>query len=138
MVEFYKWPEAARLLVTLLLTFCVAVQLLAALISSYRRPHSRLRVFENLLEFFVLLQIVALSLLFGQVMNGYNKNMIVPAGYGSLLYAICISIVTISCIVIAHSGKTSTVKVSSEGSHSVRASTIQWLSFINGRKPPAS
>jgi hypothetical protein len=112
MIEFYKWPEAARLLVTLLLTFCVAVQLLTALISSYRRPYSRPQLFENLLEFFVLLQIVALSLLFGQVMNGYNKNMIVPAGYGSLIYAICICIVIITCIVIARSGRARTGRVS--------------------------
>ena len=101
MAEFYTWTEAARDFITLLLVLCVITQTLTALLSHYRRPYSRSRLYENLMELFVLFQIVVISLPYGQVMNGYFASFIAPTGYGALLYiaAACVSL--IACVVIA-------------------------------------
>jgi signal transduction histidine kinase len=86
MTEFFLWTRDAQLLITLLIAVCVLGQALALALSYYRRSRSRIHYLEAVLELFVLLQIIVLSLLHGQVFHGYDMSLIAPTGYGALRY----------------------------------------------------
>ncbi|MDL2294831.1 hypothetical protein LJC60_09440, partial [Ruminococcaceae bacterium OttesenSCG-928-D13] len=88
MAEMVRWPEAARLATSFLLTLCVVVQTLALVLSYYRHPRNRARVLENLLEGCVLFQIFACTLLHGQLLYGYELGRIAPTGHVCLRYII--------------------------------------------------
>ena len=102
MSEFYTWAAASRVLVSILLALCVTAQTLAALFSFYRRPHSRARIFENLLELFILQQLLVLSMLHGQAQNSHYLGMITSNGYDTPLYVAAGAVILLSGIVIAH------------------------------------
>ena len=80
MAEFYTWPEAARLAVTLLLALCVLSQCLAMILSFFVLKR-RLRA---LLELFALALVLFCSLLHGQVVKSFETGLIAPVGYGPL------------------------------------------------------
>lgn len=84
MVEFYTWPWAARTSITFCFALCVLFQTLALVLCYYRHPRGRKWVFETLLEVLVLCQILACSLLHGQVVNAFELGFIPPTGYGAL------------------------------------------------------
>ena len=108
MVEFYTWRLAAHSLVTVLLIFCVLAQATATVLSNYRRPYSRVRVLENLLEIPILFHIIVLSVLQGQAASAHSSSILYPAGYGDLRYiavAAAIIIVLFACIVMVHTKK---------------------------------
>ncbi len=84
MAEFYTWPEQAHLLLTLLLVLSVLFQCLTLVFSFHRYPRGQGWFFENLLELWVLFQILICSLLHGQFLNMYGNGLIAPTGYGFL------------------------------------------------------
>lgn len=86
MAEFYSWSMTGRWMVTVLLASCVLLQTVAVVLSSYRYPRSRTRIFENLLEMAVLFQIIICSLLFGQAALSFEIGVIAPTGYVVLRY----------------------------------------------------
>ena len=84
MAELYSWPDPARLLFTAVLALAVLLQTAAVVLSFYRRLDRFSRLFENILELAVLLQILVCSLLHGQVMQGFGSTFIAPTWYGAL------------------------------------------------------
>lgn len=58
----------------------------------YRQEQSQRRVFENLLEVFILFSIIIYALLHGQVVNGHKNGIIVPLGYENLRITIFLAI----------------------------------------------
>ena len=103
MVEFYTWTQGARSCVTLLLALCVMAQTLAAVLSFYRRPRGTPRLFENLLELFLLSHIIVLSLLMGREQQSHLIGLIVPTGHVGLRYAATAFVVLSACITMAYS-----------------------------------
>ena len=103
MTEFYTWTQFERIFVSLLIVFCVLTQILAAVLSYYRNPHSNHRYSEDLLELFLLFHIIVLSLLMGQVQLSYYSGLIAPTGYIELRYITVACIVPFTCIVVMHS-----------------------------------
>jgi len=80
MAEFYAWPWPARLAVTLLLWLCVLAQALAVVLSFYRRG----RRWKTLLEALALALVLVCSLLYGQVISGFETGLAAPVGFGGL------------------------------------------------------
>ena len=108
MAEFYTWRLGEHSLLTVLLILCVLSETPAMVLSHYRRPHSRVRVFENLLELFILLHIIVLSLLQGRAMNAHPGGILYRAGYEDLRYlavGVVVLIVLCACIVASHTKK---------------------------------
>jgi len=103
-VEIYTWSSSSRILVSLLLALCVAVQALVVLFSFYRRPRSRENIPEYLTELSILFQILILSLLHGQSQNSYYMGIIVQTGYSTLLYIATGLVILSACIKTVHSG----------------------------------
>ena len=105
MIEFYSWTQVERTFVTLLIAFCVIVQTLATVLRYYQRPHPRLRLFENLLELFLLLHIIVLSLLMGEAQLGHFSGLIVPTGYVAMRYISTACVGVVACIAMIYTKK---------------------------------
>lgn len=105
MVEFYTWPAAARLFLTFFIALAVLFQALAVVLSFYRHRSCRSALPENFLELCVLLQILACSLLHGQVVQGYESSLIAPTGCGALRMAIFIALTLAAAAVLATTKK---------------------------------
>jgi signal transduction histidine kinase len=105
MLEFYKWSLAQRSLVTLLIALCVLAQTLAVVLGRYRRPKSRSRSLETLLEVTVLFGIIVLSLLQGQGQQSHFSSLIVETGYIALRYFAAAAVALLSFIVMAAAKK---------------------------------
>jgi len=105
MSEFYTWPMIARSFVVLLIAFCVIVQTFTVVASFYRRPRSNPRLFENILELFVLFHVIVLSLLMGQLQQSHHLGLIVPTGYIELRYIAAACVVFLSSVVIVYRKK---------------------------------
>lgn len=101
MAEFYAWPAAARLLLTFFIALSVLLQTLAALLSFTRHRSGRSQLPESVLELCVLLQVLACSLLHGQVMQGYADSLIAPTGYGALRISIFAALSLMAAVVAA-------------------------------------
>jgi len=102
MAEFYTWTLPNLIPITFLIALCILAQTPAMVISWYRRNRSRLNLFENLLELFVLVQVFILALMHGQVLGNYDIGLIAPIGYGGLSYAAvaaALFIILFSCII---------------------------------------
>ena len=93
MLEFCTWPWAAREIVTLLLALCVFVQAGAIIVSVYRRPRTLLWVMESGMELAVLFQILVCSLLYGQLINGYELALVPPSGNAGIRTAVFLLVV---------------------------------------------
>lgn len=104
MNEFYNWIEAARLFLTFFIALAVLCQTLATVLS-FNRHHSRRRFFENILEACVLTQVLACSLLHGQVIHNYENSLIGPTGYGALRIACFAAVLLMAVIVLMVSKK---------------------------------
>ena len=103
MVEFYKLTQLGRSFVTLLFALCVPLQTLTTVISYYRR--TRARLFETLLELFLLFHILVLSLPIGRAQLSNLLGLIVPTGYIELRYISATCVVLLACVVILYSKK---------------------------------
>ena len=91
MSEFYAWPLAARLAITLIFALCVLSQTLAAALNFYRRRSAVERVFENALELSVLAQIIVISMMHGQVMQAIDTGLLPETGYADLRVAVFVA-----------------------------------------------
>lgn len=100
MAEFYHWPEAARLLMSVLLALCMLMQAVALVFSHYRHPRSRSRILENLLELCVLLHIFICVLLHGEMLFSYEIGLIAPTGHVGLRYAVFALAVLLALLVV--------------------------------------
>ena len=106
--EFYTWRLGEHSLLSVLLILCVLAETPAMVMSRYRRPRSRVRVFENLLEVFILLHIIVLSLLQGRAIHAHFVGILYRAGYEGLRYvSVGVAVLTVlcACIVTAHTKK---------------------------------
>jgi len=105
MTEFFTWRLTVHSLVTVLLIFCVIAQATATILSHYRRPYSRVRILENLLEILILFHIIILSMLQGQAINAKNISILYSIGYDGLRYiaiTTVILIVLFACIIFVY------------------------------------
>ena len=105
MTEFYTWTLVDRSWVTLLLALCVISQTLAAVLSYYRHPHTRPHLLESLLEMFLLLHIIVLSLPMGQGQLSHNSGLIAPTAYVELRYIAAAAGIVLTSLVMANRKK---------------------------------
>ena len=98
MTEFYVWPLAARLVLTLFFAVCLLSQTMSAILSVYRRRGSFRRIVENALEFAILAQLLVCSMLHAQVMQAVVVWLIPATGYVELRIAI-FAIITVLLII---------------------------------------
>ncbi len=105
MAEFYLWPRSLCYFVTLMIALCFLLQTLTTLASFYRHPRSRGRIFETLLELFVLCYVFVCSLLHGEAMQAHDMGLFAPSGYGGLRLASFIAVALFAIIVVAETGK---------------------------------
>lgn len=99
MTRFYAWPGAALLVLTFVVALTVLSQTLA-MVRSFQRHHKhRGQSLEDILELSVLLQILACSLLHGQVMQNYSSSLIAPTMYGAF-HIFCFVAVTLMAILV--------------------------------------
>lgn len=101
MVEFYTFSWTARIAITFLLGVCVLSQTLTFIINFYRQRLKTLRILETLFEASMLCEILLLSFLYGQVVNGYKNGFVVPTGYESIrILLFCVILIFIVVIII--------------------------------------
>lgn len=84
MIEFYAFSWAARIGVVFILGVCVLSQTITLVINFYRQRMKTLRILEALFELAMLCEILLLSFLYGQVVNGYKNGFVVPTGYENI------------------------------------------------------
>ena len=101
MIEFYTWPLAARLAVTLFFAACLLSQAMSAILSFYRRRGSLGRIVENALDFAVLAQLLVCSMLHGQVVQAAVVSLIPETGYAGLRIAVFAIITVLAIIAVA-------------------------------------
>ncbi|NLF80617.1 MAG: hypothetical protein GX572_05440 [Clostridia bacterium] len=99
MIELYTWPEAARLLLTLLIALAVLLQTAAMVLSFQRHESGPGHWGENCLELLVLMQILACSALHGQIHHNYFNSLLAPTGYG-LLRILCFAAIVLMAAVV--------------------------------------
>ena len=81
MIHFYNLSGNIQLFVTFLVGLAVISQTFMFMLNRYRYRFNRLRVFENALEIFVLVELIILAILLSQVVNGYQNGFIIDSGY---------------------------------------------------------
>ena len=102
MFEFYTWTLMECSAVTLLIALCVIAQTLTVVMSCYRRRSGIARIFENMLEFFLLFHIIVLSLLMGQEQQSHFGGLIVPTGYVEIRYISAVFVALFACVVMVY------------------------------------
>ncbi len=105
MAEFYTWPRSACYFLSLIIALCVLAQTLAVMVSVYRHPRSRGRVFEMILELFILGHVFACSLLHAQAMLGYDMSLFTPSEYGVSRIVFFAAIALLALLVTAETRK---------------------------------
>ena len=98
MAEFFLLPRGISYLLTLIFALCALSQTLLMVLSSYRYPHNRIRVFETLLELVILGNIIVCSILHGQTMQSYEMGLLAPMGHTSLRILFFVLIVASSIL----------------------------------------
>ena len=99
MIEFFTFSWGGRIAITFILGLCVLAQTLSIVLNFYRFDQTIRRVFEILLEFFILCEIIMLSFMHGEVINGYNNGIVVAIGYENIRISIFLSILMVAIIV---------------------------------------
>jgi hypothetical protein len=99
MIEFYTASWVTRIFITFILGIGVLSQTLATVLNFYRHDQTTRRVFENLFEMFIVVEILIFSLLHGEVVNGYKNGILVPVGYENIRIAIFIIILILGIVV---------------------------------------
>lgn len=107
MSEFYRFSWVLQNLVTLLLGITVLAQTLAMVLNYFKYRLSAPKILDNLYEATILLEILILSLLHGQVVNGYKNGFVVLSGHERIriLGFIAMSILSIGISYISKTGK---------------------------------
>ena len=105
MAEFYLWTQTVTYLVTLMFALCVLSQTLTTVLSFHRFPRSRARIFETLLELFILGNVFVCSLLHGETREAYLIGILAPTGYGDARIVMFSVIVILAAVVFALTGK---------------------------------
>lgn len=98
MIEFYNFSWKARILITVILGLCVLGQTLAMVLNFYRNRLNPRIALKNLLEIFILLQVLVFSFLHGQIVNGYKTGFVVASGYENI--RIVLFILTLTLLVL--------------------------------------
>ena len=96
MIDFFNFSSTSLIFIALIIGFCVLAQTLALVLRFFRHGLTTLGTFKILLELFILLEIFNFSLLYGQMLNGYNNGIAVPSGYENIR----IPIFLIICILV--------------------------------------
>lgn len=103
MIKFFTLSAATHIFITFILGICVLAQTLALVLNFFRHGPSTTRVFENFLEISILFEILIFSLLYGQMVNGYNNGFVVPTGYENtrilIFLVILIFVIVVSILV---------------------------------------
>ena len=81
MIGFYTFSSTTHIFIIFLLSICVLAQTVALLLTYYSHRINELGTIENFLEVAILCQILLFSLLYGQVVNGYNQGFVMESGY---------------------------------------------------------
>ena len=98
MIEFYTVSWVTRILITFLIGICVLLQSLTIMLGFYRYNKTQQRIFKNLFEVGILIQILMFSLLHGEVVNGYKNGIVIPAGYESMRISIFLGILILGLL----------------------------------------
>ncbi len=104
MNEFFMFSWESRMLITVLLGFCILFQTLAIIFNFYRNRFNRRLIFKNLLEIAILGEILLFSLLHGQVVNGYKNGFVVPTGHENMRI-IVFYVITVLVIIVCFLNK---------------------------------
>jgi signal transduction histidine kinase len=99
MIEFFTFSWGGRIAITFILGLCVLAQTLSIVLNFYRQSKTTQRVFENLLEFFILCEIIILSFMHGEVVNGYKNGIVVAIDYDNIRIATFLAILIVAIIV---------------------------------------
>ena len=81
MIEFFSFSESARIFITTLLGVGLLFQTLAMIFNYYIKRLNLGKVFKDLLELAILLNILVYSILHGQVINGYKYGFVIFGEY---------------------------------------------------------
>ena len=81
MIEFFSFSESARIFITTLLGVSLLFQTLAMIFNYYIKRLNLGKVFKDLLELAILLNILVYSILHGQVINGYKYGFVIFREY---------------------------------------------------------
>ena len=87
MIEFFTVSWATLIMITFILGICVLAQTFVIVLNFYRHDKTIRSIFENLFEVSILGEILILSLLHGEVVNGYKNGILVPVGYENIRIA---------------------------------------------------
>ncbi|NLC04487.1 MAG: hypothetical protein GX787_09445 [Tissierellia bacterium] len=99
MIDFFNFSSATLIFIAFIIGICVFAQTLALVLRFFRHGLTTLGIFKTLLEFFILFEIFNFSLLYGQMLNGYNNGIAVPSGYTNIRILIFLLICILVLIV---------------------------------------
>ena len=99
MLEFYRFSPFAIAMVVIISTLCVIVQVIAILASFNRYIKIAAHRTENLLEIFLLIQNLILSLLISRIATDAAKSIVVQSGYVALRYGVFAALVLLAVVV---------------------------------------
>jgi signal transduction histidine kinase len=97
--DLYILAETARLFLTFFIALAVLAQALAMVLSFHRYHSGWGRSFDDLLELFVLIQLLVCSLLYGQHLHNYYSSLIAPTGYDVLRIA-CFTALALMAVLV--------------------------------------
>ncbi len=100
MSEFYTFIWPVHIFIISLLGICVLAQTVAFLLNFFNYGIDATRVLKNLFELLILFEIIILSLLYGQMLNGYENGFLVPTGYRNIRIIIFLVISIFVVIVV--------------------------------------
>ena len=81
MIGVFSVSSAMRILITFLLGVCVLAQTLLVVLTFYRYSQTRFRFVDHLFEISILAEFFIISLVHGEVVNGYKHGIVVSTGY---------------------------------------------------------
>lgn len=100
MNNFFSLSWASHIFIAFILGICVLAQTLVLVFRFFRYGLTTTKVFENLLELFILFQIIVFSLLFGEIGNGYMNGFVLSSGYENLRIGIFLVILMLVIIIL--------------------------------------
>lgn len=99
MIEFFTASWITRILITFILGLCILCQTLAIVLNFNNYEKSKGRLLKNLFEIAILGQIFILSLLHGEVVNGYENGIVVVVGCEKIRIGVFLTILILSLLV---------------------------------------
>lgn len=111
MIEFFTFSWIIKIIIIFILGISVLIQALTLMLSIYRSSSTSPRILENLLEIFILIEILVLSMMLGQVMDAYKSGFVVPTGAESIRIIIFIVILILVLLISIFNKKLSAFSV---------------------------